>query len=120
MHRVLLVLKVLLDQVLKETQVLRVLEVQVEHLVLKEPLELKDVMRALVLGLLQRQQASARKLVHRPPVCRTRQGSKTKHWQTTNRTPARSAHGLGCCLHGAWQLEPWCELAEQTKPACST
>ena len=41
---------------------------------------------ALVLGLLQRQQASARKLVHRPPVCRTRQGSipsigrpRTKH-----------------------------------------
>ena len=61
---------------------------------------------ALVLGLLQRQQASARKLVHRPPVCRTRQGSKTQHWQPTHRTSARSAHGLGWCLHGAWQLEP--------------
>jgi len=50
---VLKVLKVLLDQVLKETQVLRVLEVQVEHLVLKEPLELKEpqVLKVLLVSL---------------------------------------------------------------------
>ena len=53
MLKVLLVLKVLLDQVLKETQVLKVLEVQEGYKVLKVLLVLKEpqVLKVLLVNL---------------------------------------------------------------------